>query len=208
MPCWRSFDQSLARIRQGRPDVSEELAWRELHVEINNALWGMSEGVPIDKFRYPRLGKMVDLVVLVRNKYLAYENIQWQKVECNLKWLEQRWPVPAHAMEPEESQPLNKSDLVDALKPATQADAGAGADAKPAAVELLGALNPDAKSEPTPPTELEPSSSELAARMRMCCPILAAAACTSINSNRFWALEGFTSIATAAADGTNSCSIC
>jgi hypothetical protein len=50
---WRSFDQSLARIRQGRPDVTDELAWRELHVEIDLALWGMSEGVPIDKFRYP-----------------------------------------------------------------------------------------------------------------------------------------------------------
>ena len=103
MPCWRSFDQSLARIRQGRPDVTEELAWRELHVEIDLALWGMSEGIPIAKFRYPLRGGLFDLVVLVRGNYLTFADIRWQNVECNLDWLERDWPLALEA----EAMPSN-----------------------------------------------------------------------------------------------------
>jgi len=97
MACWRSFDQSLTRIRQGRPDVTKELAWRELHVEIVNALAGMCEGAPIDKFRYPWGNQKIDLVVLIRNGWLPFENIRWQDIECNLEWLERRWPLPETA---------------------------------------------------------------------------------------------------------------
>src|SRR5262249_31702076 len=53
--------------------------------------------VPIDKFRYPWGDKMVDLVVLVQNKHVTFENLRWQKVQCNLDWLERDWPLPTQA---------------------------------------------------------------------------------------------------------------
>jgi len=147
MPCWRSLPQSLARIREGRPDVTEKLAWRELRVEFDRVLLGMSEDVPIDKFRYPLRGGLFDLVGLIKNKHLTLDDIQWQNVECNQEWLDRRWPLPAREAEvgPEELQSLNKSDLVDTSAPTTQADTGTGADT------TLGALNSggqlDAKGE-------------------------------------------------------------
>jgi len=38
---------------------------------------------------------MVDLVVLIQNKYLTFADIRWQNVECNQDWLERDWPLPA-----------------------------------------------------------------------------------------------------------------
>jgi hypothetical protein len=165
MPCWRSFDQSLARIRQGRPDVSEELAWRELHVEITFALCGMSEGIPIAKFRYPLRGGLFDLVVLFRNNHLTLDDIQWQNVECNQEWLDRRWPLLAReaGVGPEKSQPPTTLDLVDAPTPTTQADVGTGADAK-------STPTADAAPKPIGPAVTESAAQEMPARQELVWP--------------------------------------
>jgi len=99
-PCWRSFAQSLAWICQGRPNAPEEWAWKELQLELVKDWADASEGVPIAKFRYPLAGKMFDLVVLIKNKRLTFEDVRWPNVECNLEWLKRRWPAPAHEAEP------------------------------------------------------------------------------------------------------------
>src|SRR5262249_47367181 len=54
-------------------------------------------------------GKMTDLVVLIQNKYLSFEDIRWQNVECNLDWLERDW---SQAVASEES-PSPDSQLTD-----------------------------------------------------------------------------------------------
>jgi len=56
---WLAHPQSLAWIRQGRPGATEEWAWEELQRELLKAACGASEGVPIDKFRYPWADRMV-----------------------------------------------------------------------------------------------------------------------------------------------------
>ena len=91
---WVAHPQSLAWIRQGRPGATEEWAWEELQRELLKAACGASEGVPIDKFRYPWAGRMVDLIVLLQNNHLTFANIWWQHVECNLDWLRPIAPAP------------------------------------------------------------------------------------------------------------------
>ena len=100
---WLAHPQSLAWIRQGRPGATEEWAWEELQRELLKAACGASEGVPIDKFRYPWAGRMVDLIVLLQNNHLTFANIWWQHVECNLDWLKRDWPAPAPLEEPAHS---------------------------------------------------------------------------------------------------------
>jgi hypothetical protein len=100
---WLAHPQSLAWIRQGRPGATEEWAWEELQRELLKAACGASEGVPIDKFRYPWVGGMVDLIVLLQNNHLTFANIWWQHVECNLDWLKRDWPAPAPLEEPAHS---------------------------------------------------------------------------------------------------------
>jgi hypothetical protein len=100
---WLAHPQSLAWIRQGRPGATEEWAWEELQRELLKAACGASEGVPIDKFRYPWAGRMVDLIVLLQNNNLTFANIWWQHVECNLDWLKRDWPAPAPLEEPAHS---------------------------------------------------------------------------------------------------------
>src|SRR6516165_3767324 len=100
---WLAFPQSLAWIRQDRPGATDEWAWEELQRELLKAACGASEGAPIDKFRYPWAGRMVDLIVLLQNNHLTFANIWWQHVECNLDWLKRDWPAPAPLEEPAHS---------------------------------------------------------------------------------------------------------
>jgi hypothetical protein len=188
-PCWRSFDQSLAWIRQGHPDVTDEGAWDELNDELVKAWAGASKGVPIAKFRYPLRGGMFDLVVLLRNKHLTFEDIQWQNVECNLAWLKRRWPHEADApiaVESVESPPALPAKGSETVLPLSDPDAaqtpelevepeGSPSAAQqteltPAAsVEVPATLNPGVESESASPTksqrgEPKPSSPKLAAQ--------------------------------------------
>jgi hypothetical protein len=94
---WLTFALTLTWLRQRRPGTTDEWAWGELQRELLKAFCGASEGVPIDKFRYPRSGRMIDLVVLLRGNHLTFADIRWQSVECNLDWLERDWPAPARA---------------------------------------------------------------------------------------------------------------
>jgi hypothetical protein len=71
-----AFTRSLAWIRQGRPGATDEWAYDELQRALFKAVYGVSEGVPIDKFYYPRAGRMIDLVVLLQNNYLTFANIR------------------------------------------------------------------------------------------------------------------------------------
>ena len=100
---WLAFPQSLAWIRQDRPGATDEWAWEELQRELLKAACGASEGVPIDKFRYPWAGRMVDLIVLLQNNHLTFANIWWQHVECNFDWLKRDWSAPAPLEEPAHS---------------------------------------------------------------------------------------------------------
>jgi len=100
---WLAFPQSLAWIRQDRPGATDEWAWEELQRELLKAACGASDGVPIDKFRYPWAGRMVDLIVLLQNNHLTFANIWWQHVECNFDWLKRDWPAPAPLEEPAHS---------------------------------------------------------------------------------------------------------
>jgi hypothetical protein len=93
--CWLGFAQSLAWLRQSRPGTTDEWASNKLQQALIEELCGVSESVPIDKFRYPWSGRMVDLVVLLKNNYLTLADIRWQNVECNLNWLNRDWPLPA-----------------------------------------------------------------------------------------------------------------
>src|SRR6516162_2105117 len=117
---WLAFPQSLAWIRQDRPGATDEWAWEELQRELLKAACGASDGVPIDKFRYPWAGRMVDLIVLLQNNHLTFANIWWQHVECNFDWLKRDWP--AHAP----------------LEPAHSASTGAEAEESPAEPAAAG----------------------------------------------------------------------
>jgi len=92
---WLIFHQTLAWFRQRYPGATDKQAYEVLQLELIKTVCGVSEGVPIDKFRYPWNDQMIDLVVLIRNNYLTFEDIRWQNVECNLDWLERDWPLPA-----------------------------------------------------------------------------------------------------------------
>ena len=90
---WLTFHRTLAWFRQRYPGATDKQAWDRLQQALILEWAKASVGVPIDKFRYPWAGRIVDLVVLIRNKYLIFEDIQWPKVECNLDWLERDWPA-------------------------------------------------------------------------------------------------------------------
>jgi hypothetical protein len=92
---WLTFHQTLAWFRQRYPGATDKQAWDRLQQALILEWASASESVPIDKFRYPWAGRMSDLVVLLRNKHLTFEDIRWQNVECNLDWLERDWPLPA-----------------------------------------------------------------------------------------------------------------
>jgi hypothetical protein len=69
---------------------------------------------------------MVNLVVLIRNKHLTFEDIRWQNVECNLDWLERDWPpaleaevVPVPAADAA-SKPIEPATTEAALAPGTE----------------------------------------------------------------------------------------
>src|SRR5262249_20132152 len=97
----------------------------------------------IDKFRYPWAGRMVDLVVLIRNGWVTFESIQLQKAECNLNWLERDWPLPATpAQSASEVQsktlPLNEPAIADsAPSPGPGAGDPAETGSEPAARESM-----------------------------------------------------------------------
>jgi hypothetical protein len=127
---------------------------------LSKTVDGVSEGVPIDKFRYPRAGKMFDLVVLIRNKYLTFEDIQWQKVECNLNWLERDWPPLALEAEAAPAPATDAAPTPDAgagskesPPPTTRPAATAIADPAPAA----STGPPTVRAESGPPSEPEPA---------------------------------------------------
>ena len=173
---WLAHPQSLAWIRQGRPGATEEWAWEELQRELLKAACGASEGVPIDKFRYPWAGRMVDLIVLLQNNHLTFANIWWQHVECNLDWLKRDWPAhaplePAHSAstgaEAEESpaepaaagpEPAQGADEVRPEAPvlAVNAPAPTTTAMSPVALpaEAETASTPDTETTPPPPVVL------------------------------------------------------
>src|SRR5262249_29596221 len=151
---WLIFHQTLAWFRQRYPGATDKQAYEVLQLELIKTVCGVSEGVPIDKFRYPWKDQMIDLVVLIRNNYLTFEDIQWQKVECNLDWLERDWPLPALEAE---AAPVPATDA--ALKPIELAAT------EPAPVELPAVLPasgnettlplPAPEAAPAPSTEVE-----------------------------------------------------
>jgi hypothetical protein len=97
---WLTFALTLVWFRQRHPGTTDEWAWEELQKEVLKAFCGASEGAPIDKFRYPRSGRMIDLIVLLQGNHLTFADIRWQSVECNLDWLERDWPAPTPASPP------------------------------------------------------------------------------------------------------------
>ena len=86
---------------------------------------------------------MIDLVVLIRNKYLTFEDIRWQNVECNLDWLERDWPLALEA----EAAPVPTEDA--ALKPI-----------EPAAAESAPAAPPPAPAQTASASSTEPPRGE------------------------------------------------
>ena len=103
---WLPFHRSLAWLRQRCPGATDKWAYGKLQQALLEEICRLSEGVPIDKFRYPYGSGTADLVVLIRNNHLTFEDIRWQNVECNLEWLERDfewferdWPPPALEVE-------------------------------------------------------------------------------------------------------------
>src|SRR6516162_6866878 len=144
---WLAFHRSLAWIRQGRPGVTDEGAYNVLRLALINEVCEVSEGVPIDKFRYPRAGRMIDLVVLIRNKYLTFEDIRWQNVECNLDWLERDWPLALEA----EAAPVPTEDAaLKPIEPAAAESAPAAPPPAPAQTASVSSTEPP-RGEPAPP---------------------------------------------------------
>jgi len=100
-PRWLAFAQSLTWLCQRCPGAPDKWAYGKLQQALLEEICRLSEGVPIDKFRYPYGSGTADLVVLIRSNFLAYEDIRWQNVQCNLDWLERDlawfkrdWPPP------------------------------------------------------------------------------------------------------------------
>jgi hypothetical protein len=96
---WLIFSRSLIQLCQSRPGTSEDWAFEELQRALIKEFCGVSEGVPIAKFRYPWGSRMVDLVALLRNNHITLENIRWPSVQCNLAWLDRDWSLSAPAMD-------------------------------------------------------------------------------------------------------------
>ena len=140
---WRTFHRTLDWFHQRYPGATDKWAYGELHHALLMAICGLSEGVPIDKFRYPWGSRMVDLVDLIRNGWLTFEGIQWPKVECNLDWLDRDWPLPAPeadaAVPAESSAVLPTRDNEAAAESARAIAAGSEAD--------------ETEQRDTPPTE-------------------------------------------------------
>jgi hypothetical protein len=93
------------------PEMSPKIgrALNELKREACKAVLGVTEGMPVDKFRILCGHRYVDLLTLIQIPPTAepgalsaimhelQEGIRWQDVECSSDWVKRAWPAPAPA---------------------------------------------------------------------------------------------------------------
>ena len=96
------------------PEMNHKIegALSELKREFWRAVLGMTEGMPIDKFRMLCGGRYVDLLTFIQlpsgmepgalsaAMHELQRSIRWQDVECNSDWLKRAFPAPAPASVP------------------------------------------------------------------------------------------------------------
>jgi hypothetical protein len=140
-------------------DLEIKRALNELKREFGKAVLGMTEGMPIDKFRIPCGRHYVDLLTLIQLPRSAepgalsaamhelQEGVRWQDVECNPDWVKRAFPAPAPA-----SVPVTNTE-----SPVAEPEA-ASVDAMTAAAESRVEAEP-APAPPTEPPRVEPVSS-------------------------------------------------
>jgi|SRR5215831_6105063 len=129
---WGSLAQTLVWVIQriempprdaeqiaNSPAMNREIeeALNKLEIEIWRAARGMTEGMPIDKFRILYGGRYVDLLTLIQLPPGAEpgalsaamqqfrKDIRWQDIECNLDWLKRAFPAPTADEDPTNPEP-------------------------------------------------------------------------------------------------------